>query len=66
VAGAGHAEDPCGVLPGGTSDIGGDDRGRVPVQAAPIARGSHLAIAQLAPVAGSGHGNPMFTCGCYG
>jgi hypothetical protein len=32
--GAGQADGPCGVLPGGTSDIGGDDINSVPVQAA--------------------------------
>jgi hypothetical protein len=34
LAGAGPADGPCGVLPGGTGEVGGDDIGSVPVQAA--------------------------------
>jgi hypothetical protein len=41
VAGAGQADGPCGVLPGGTGEAGGDGIGRVPVQAAAGAVVSH-------------------------
>jgi hypothetical protein len=41
LAGAGQADGPCGVLPGGTSDIGGDDVGGVPVETAAGAVVSH-------------------------
>jgi hypothetical protein len=34
LAGAGQTDGPCGVLPGSTGDVGGDDIGGVPVQAA--------------------------------
>jgi hypothetical protein len=34
LAGAGQADGPCGVLAGGTSDVGGDDVGGVPVETA--------------------------------
>jgi hypothetical protein len=51
LAGAGQAEGPCGVLPGGTSEVGGDDIGRVPVQAA-----AGTVIADRGPRVGLGGG----------